>query len=58
MMSLSIFSVVSVGGDGSFVICLNAMMKRAATEAGIDINNPETDVVSPPLPLGIIPAGK
>ena len=33
------------------------MMKRAATEAGIDINDPESDVVSPPLPLGIIPAG-
>ena len=49
--------VVSVGGDGSFFQCFNGLLRKAAKDSGIDLNDTEVDPVAPPIPIGIIPAG-
>lgn len=49
--------LICVGGDGMFAELLNGILMRMNSQANIDINNPESDLVSPSIALGVIPAG-
>ncbi|KAL5016232.1 hypothetical protein ScPMuIL_005821 [Solemya velum] len=49
--------IVTVGGDGLFCECLNALLIRAQKDAGRDYDDPDVTLRRPSLPIGIIPAG-
>ena len=56
-MFVLIYSIVLVGGDGSYHQAVNALQRRLLKEAGLDENDSTTDLPCVPIPIGIIPAG-
>ena len=50
--------VVCVGGDGMFSEILHGLVTRTQTNNGMDLNQPDTELVPCSLRIGIIPAGK
>ena len=57
LMFVLIYSIVLVGGDGSYHQAVNSLQRRLLKEAGLDENDPATDLPRVPFPIGIIPAG-
>ena len=57
LMFVVFYSIVLVGGDGSYHQTVNALQRRLLKEAGLDENDPATDFLCAPFPIGIIPAG-
>ncbi|XP_060065285.1 ceramide kinase-like [Ylistrum balloti] len=53
----SIDGIVAMGGDGFYCECLNALLVRTQTDFGVDINDSTAELVSPAIPIGILPAG-
>ncbi|CAD5111928.1 DgyrCDS1189 [Dimorphilus gyrociliatus] len=49
--------VVSVGGDGTFTECYNGMILNQMACAKRDINDRRSQLIKPPIPIGIIPLG-
>lgn len=49
--------VVCVGGDGMFSEVLHGLVTRTQTNNGVDLNQPDTELVPCSLRIGIIPAG-
>lgn len=49
--------VLCVGGDGMFSEILNAVIVRTQVQNGLDHNSPETRLLKPCIPIGVIPAG-
>lgn len=49
--------VIGVGGDGILNEIFNGLIKRAALEAGLNVNEPEVTLPQPKVRIGIIPAG-
>ena len=56
-MNLSYFSIVCIGGDGTVNQLLNGLLHRTLHYKGVKVT-PGTTPPQPPLPMGIIPAGK
>ena len=52
-----IYSIVLVGGDGIYHEAVTGLQRRILKEAGLDENDPATDLPCVPVPIGIIPAG-
>ena len=50
--------MVCVGGDGMFSEILHGLVTRTQTNNGVDLNQPDTELVPCSLRIGIIPAGK
>lgn len=50
--------VVCVGGDGMFSEILHGLVTRTQTDNGVDLNQPDADLVPCSLHIGIIPAGE
>ena len=57
LMFVLIYSIVLVGGDGSYHQAVNGLMRRLLKEAGLDENDSTTDLPCFPIPIGMIPAG-
>ena len=57
VMLVLFYSIVLVGGDGSYHQTVNALQRRLLKEAGLDENDPATDLLCAPFPMGVIPAG-
>ncbi|XP_073336894.1 ceramide kinase [Pagrus major] len=49
--------VVCVGGDGMFSEILHGLVTRTQMDNGVDLNQPDTELVPCSLRIGIIPAG-
>ncbi|TRY74775.1 hypothetical protein TCAL_09510 [Tigriopus californicus] len=49
--------VIGVGGDGILNEIFNGLIKSAAREAGLDVNEPAVTLRQPKVRIGIIPAG-
>ena len=56
-MFVLIYSIVLVGGDGIYHEAVTGLQRRILKEAGLDENDPATDLPCVPVPIGIIPAG-
>ena len=54
---VSSFSIVIVGGDGTYHEAVNGLQRRLIKEAGLDGNNPSTSLPVIPVPIGLIAAG-
>ncbi len=52
-----ISSIISVGGDGTFADCINGILKRAAKEAEVNLEDNTVRLPRAPTRLGIIPSG-
>ncbi|KAH0553836.1 ceramide kinase [Cotesia glomerata] len=50
-------AVVCVGGDGTFAEVFNGLILRAAKDHQVDPNNPDVTLLTPKLPVGVIPSG-
>ncbi|XP_015607020.1 ceramide kinase isoform X2 [Cephus cinctus] len=50
-------AVVCVGGDGTFAEVFNGLVLRAAKDMQIDPNDPDVNLPTPNLPVGVIPSG-
>ncbi|XP_033737017.1 ceramide kinase-like [Pecten maximus] len=53
----SIDGLVAMGGDGFYCECLNALIRLTQTKSGVDYNDSTAELVSPTIPIGILPAG-
>ena len=56
-MVVLFYSIVLVGGDGSYHQTVNALQRRLLKEARQNENDSTTDLLCAPFPIGIIPAG-
>ncbi|KAH3695587.1 ceramide kinase-like isoform X2 [Dreissena polymorpha] len=52
-----IHGIVSIGGDGMFSDCVNGLLSRLQTDSGVDKNDPDADITTSNIPVGIIPTG-
>ncbi|KOX79352.1 Ceramide kinase [Melipona quadrifasciata] len=50
-------AVVCIGGDGTLAEVINGLVLRASRDRQVDPNNPEADLPTPRLPIGVIPSG-
>ena len=50
--------IVSVGGDGMLMQVYMAYIKRFAKDEEMNLDDSLAEIKVPPLPIGIIPAGK
>ena len=57
LMFVLFYSIVLVGGDGSYHQTVNALQRWLLTESGLDENDSTTDLLCAPFPIGVIPAG-
>ena len=46
-----------LGGDGTFSEVVNGLMKKTQLDAGIDINDPNSQWAEFPKPIAIVPTG-
>ncbi|OWF48848.1 ceramide kinase-like [Mizuhopecten yessoensis] len=53
----SIDGLVAMGGDGFYCECLNGLIVRRQTDAGVDFNDSTAELSAPTIPIGILPAG-
>ncbi|XP_069127663.1 ceramide kinase-like [Argopecten irradians] len=53
----TIDGLVAMGGDGFYCECLNALIKRTQEMSGVNFNDSTAELVSPTVPIGILPAG-
>ncbi|KAK7495949.1 hypothetical protein BaRGS_00012939, partial [Batillaria attramentaria] len=49
--------LVVVGGDGMYMEVLHPLVLKAQEEAGVNVDDPEAQLVRPPVMIGILPAG-
>ena len=49
--------LVCCGGDGTVSLVFRAYYKRYARDSKLDIDDPATDLLKAPLPIGILPTG-
>ncbi|XP_006566593.1 ceramide kinase isoform X3 [Apis mellifera] len=50
-------AVVCIGGDGTLAEVINGLVLRTSRDRQIDPNNPEANLPTPRLPIGVIPSG-
>ena len=51
------YRIVSVGGDGTFIECVEGVLRNSSKELGIDLNDVSTTLPQTTLRLGAIAAG-
>ena len=57
LLKLHFLRLVCSGGDGTSSIVFTAYYKRYARDNKLDRNDPATDLLNAPLPIGILPTG-
>lgn len=50
-------SIVAIGGDGTFSAVADALLKRLMQDAGLDVNDPDVNLVKPTINFGVIATG-
>ena len=50
-------AIVCIGGDGTVAEVINGLVLRTSRDRQIDPNNPEVNLPTPRLPIGVIPSG-
>ncbi|XP_053394529.1 uncharacterized protein LOC123525744 [Mercenaria mercenaria] len=53
----SVNGLVLVGGDGLYHEAVNALMKKLASEQGLNVDDPDETLPSIDLPMGLMPCG-
>jgi ceramide kinase len=55
--SKGVDGVICVGGDGMFSELINGILKRAASDNDLDVNDARQDMARPDIKIGVIPGG-